>query len=435
MVLVVGILGATALLSGQLTAYIAIRSRGSRSAVVMAFLMGTTAWWAAWNALEYLAPGLPFKLVSANLEYLAIAAIPVLWFTLGSTLGQEERGRGVRRPPWVIWLVPAVTAVLVWTDTSLGFVRHGFHLEIESGFSVIAKDFGPWFWVHSAYSYICIIAGTVLNLKALHASRGTRKAQRVTLVVGTLLPVAANLIYLSGIFPLGSVDPTPLAFSLTGLLAVFNLTRFRFLALVSTAQTTAIEQLRDAVLILDRDGHLAYVNAAARGSFGTSARDVGRTLLELGPPYADLRLAREPGGAAVSEEPVLSHGGRLFETRTAEIVKRGRPIGSVVTFFDVTRRVAAEEALKTANLLLEDRIAERTRALEESNLKLTAELEHRKRAERQLTHDVLHDALTGLANRSLALSRLEQLILRSHRDPRMSYADSPPGFRRVQDDQ
>jgi hypothetical protein len=167
MVLVVGILAGTALLSGQLTAYMAIRSRGSRSALAMVFVMGATAWWAAWNALEYLATDLPLKLVFANLQYLAIAAIPVLWFILGSTLAQEERDGEARRPTWVIWIIPGVTAVLVWIDPLLGLVRHGFHLEVESGFSVIAKEFGPWFWVHSAYSYIFIIVGTVLILKAL----------------------------------------------------------------------------------------------------------------------------------------------------------------------------------------------------------------------------------------------------------------------------
>ncbi len=422
MILVVSILAATALLSGQLTAYMVFRSRGSRSAVFMALIMGATAWWAAWNALEYLAPGLPVKLVFANLEYLAISAIPVLWFALGSSLEQSERGVAARRPPLVIWIVPAVTAALVWTDPSLGFVRHSFRLEAASGFSVIAKEFGPWFWVHSAYSYIFIIVGTVLILKALHASRGTRRAQRITLIIGTLLPVAANLSYLTGTFPVERIDPTPLAFSLTGLLAVLNLTRFRFLALVTTAQATAIEQLRNAVLVLDRDGHLAYANDAARSSFATGEKDVGKKLVDMGPPFADLPLARGAGSAARTEDPVLPHAGLLYETRTGDIVRRGRRIGSVVTFFDVTRRAAAEEELKKANLLLEQRIAERTRALEESNLKLTEELEHRKRAERQLSHDVLHDVLTGMANRSLALSRIEQLVLRSHRDPAMSYA-------------
>ena len=395
----------------------------------MAVLMGATAWWAAGNVLEYLASDLSLKIIFANLQYLAIAVIPVLWFILGLTLAQEERTGTARRPLRLIWIIPAVTTVLVWTDTSLGLVRRGFHLEVQSGFTVIAKEFGPWFWVHSAYSYIFIIVGTVLMLRALAASRGTRRTQRVLLVVGTLLPVAANLIYLSGVVPLGSVDPTPLAFSLTGLLAVLNLTRFRFLSLVSAARAIAIEQLQDAVLILDRDGNLAYANAAARGSFGTGEKDVGKRLVDLGPPYSNLPLGGGTGGGAEDGAPggqaegsVLSHGGRLYETRTGGIVRRGKRLGSVVSFFDVTRRVAAEDGLKKANLLLEHRITERTQALEETNLKLTAELENRRRAERQLTHDVLHDTLTGMANRSLALNRIEQMVLRSHRDPAMSYA-------------
>ena len=102
MILVVGILAVTALLSGQLTAYMAVRSRGTASARAMAFTMGATAWWAAGNALEYLVPDFPAKLVFANLEYIAIAAIPVLWLTLGLSLDREERGSAPGRPTRVV---------------------------------------------------------------------------------------------------------------------------------------------------------------------------------------------------------------------------------------------------------------------------------------------------------------------------------------------
>ena len=203
---------------------------------------------------------------------------------------------------------------------------------------------------------------------------------------------------------------------------MLNLSRFRFLALVNHAQATAIEQLRDAVLILDRDGNLAYVNGAARGAFPAVVNEIGKGLVEMGPPFSSLHADGAPANTAGGDETVLPFDGRLYETRIGDIARRGRRIGFVATLFDVTRRVTAEEELRRSNVVLEQKIAERTRALEESNLKLTAELEQRRRAERQLTHDVLHDSLTGMANRSFALSRLEQVLSRSHRDPALSYA-------------
>jgi diguanylate cyclase (GGDEF)-like protein len=412
MILVVGILAATTALSAQLSAYLALRSRGSKSALAMALVMGATAWWAAGNALEYLPPGLPAKLAFADLQYLAIAFIPVFWFLFGWLLGKDDRPPQGGKWRWLLGVIPAVTAVLVWTDPLLGLMRHSFRLEVQSGINVIAKDFGPWFWVHSAYSYALIIAGTVFILRSMRTGGATGKAQRVMLVVGTLLPVAANLLYLSKAVPLGSIDPTPLAFSLTGLLLVVNLARFRFLSLMTAAPAAAIEQLRDAVLIFDRHGRLAYANDVARVS----------GLAEPGPHHAGLPLAADQVQGGSGADTVLSHRGLLLERRSGAIVRHGRRIGSVTTFFDVTRRVTAEEELRKSNLLLELRVEERTRDLTESNRRLTAELENRTRAERQLTHDVLHDPLTGLANRSLALNRIEQLLARGRRDPAAAWA-------------
>ncbi|HUI70207.1 MAG TPA: EAL domain-containing protein, partial [Spirochaetia bacterium] len=304
----------------------------------------------------------------------------------------------------------------------LGLVRHSFHLEYMSGIVYIAKEFGPWFWVHSAYSYAVVVAGTLLLLRALSAGHGTPRVQHISIIVGSFLPAAANILYLFNVIPAGSIDPTPIAFSVSGLLLVVNLARFRFLSLVTAAQSTAIEQLRDPVVILDRNGRLAYANATARTSFGTGAADVGRVLSDLGDPYVALRQACADPEDAPGQESIIVFQDRRYEIRTGNIFRRGRCIGSVVSFFDVTRRVAAEEELRQSNLLLEERIVERTRALQESNLKLTRELEHRLRVEKQLTHDVLHDALTGLANRSLASSRIEQLILRVRRDSSSSGA-------------
>ncbi len=101
------ILVGTALLSGHLAWYLTSSRRGMKSAFYMGLLMWASAWWAAFNALEYLAPTLHGKLLLANLQYLAIAAIPVFWYALGTALDNEERRGFGRDPHPALWLLPA----------------------------------------------------------------------------------------------------------------------------------------------------------------------------------------------------------------------------------------------------------------------------------------------------------------------------------------
>jgi diguanylate cyclase (GGDEF)-like protein len=429
MALIVGLLAGTALLSAHLALWMALRSRGSTSARYMAVLMAASGWWAGLNILEYLATGLPAKLLAADLQYLAIAAIPPLWYSFGVAFEREERLGASRHPLAIIWIVPLLTAILVWADPWIGLVRRNFRLEAEGSFTVIAKEFGPWFWLHSAWSYALVIGGTVFTLRGAGARGRRRTAQVAITSIGTLLPTAANALFLSGALGSLPVDPTPLAFSLTGLLLALNLSRFRFLGLITAARAAAVDQLGDAVLVLDADGRLAYANEAAQRAFRLGAANIGLVLDPRSPigPLASLR----PG-----EERELRAAGLRFEARAADIERGGRAIGLVLTVLDVTRRAVAEDALRGSNAHLEERIAARTRELEQSNLRLSVELEQRVRTERQITHDALHDPLTGLANRSLLLNRVEQALIRSRRDSGLRfgvlYADFD-GFKDIND--
>jgi diguanylate cyclase (GGDEF)-like protein len=429
--IIIVLLLVTALLSFHLFAYLA-RWRGrDRSAGLMALLMGASGWWALFNAAEYLASSFGMKLVFANVQYAAIAAIPALWFAFGRAYLAKGGPAARTSTTALIWVLPALTAVLVWLDPLTGLVRSSLGLVGEGSSALLAKRYGPWFWVHSAYSYALVMTGTLLIIRAAGRGQERDRPQFLALVAGALLPLCANALYLSGLSWLGGVDPTPIAFMLTGLLFLLSLSRYRLLIGIEAARARLVDQLRDPVVVADRSGHVAYANAAACRELGLGDHPEGRSIAELSAPFSALAGLRGNGEVEL-RVPQVGGGERRYEARAGSFGRAGQ----VVILFDVTRRVQAEEALKEANLLLEGRILEWTQAIEDSNARHSKELDHRVRIERQLTYEALHDPLTGLANRSLLLNRIEQAIVRCARDPAndlgLLYIDFD-GFKAVND--
>jgi diguanylate cyclase (GGDEF)-like protein len=82
----------------------------------------------------------------------------------------------------------------------------------------------------------------------------------------------------------------------------------------------------------------------------------------------------------------------------------------------------ANQALKQSHQQLEQRVADKTKALQQSNLHLQMQIEERKKVEKQLYHDAHHDPLTGLPNRSLFLTQLEKTLNKHQRHPDYNFS-------------
>ncbi len=75
-----------------------------------------------------------------------------------------------------------------------------------------------------------------------------------------------------------------------------------------------------------------------------------------------------------------------------------------------------QQRLRSAHAELEKRVEERTRELAEVNEKLLGQIGERLRAEQRLTHQAMHDALTGLPNRLHLLDRLQDSLALAKRE-------------------
>ncbi|HEU0298058.1 MAG TPA: PAS domain S-box protein, partial [Longimicrobium sp.] len=155
---------------------------------------------------------------------------------------------------------------------------------------------------------------------------------------------------------------------------------------VPVARHMVIESLGDAVYVLDSDQRLVDLNRAARAQLGAGGRDpVGRPAAEVLP----IPLHRLPAdGGRVEVEDGASPPGRYLELRVHALTgAAGEPVGRVVVVCDVTGRRRTEEALRAARDELEERVRERTAALEDAVASLRLEVSQRTQAEAQLREE------------------------------------------------
>jgi diguanylate cyclase (GGDEF)-like protein len=107
------------------------------------------------------------------------------------------------------------------------------------------------------------------------------------------------------------------------------------------------------------------------------------------------------GGVAIGAVAVQSYSqSRGYDGRDAELLAfAAHQIASSL------QRRAAAEALRLANMRLEDRVERRTRELRE-------QVAQREQAEARLRHQVMHDPLTGLPNRVCLRERVDAAVAR-----------------------
>ncbi len=311
--------------------------------------------WSIGYALELAALILSTKILWIQIQYIGIVITPVAWFLFAVQYSGREAWGG-RRYIGVLTILPIITLLLVFTNETHQLIWRQIDLVNASPLPTLEISYGWWFWIHSVYSYILILLGTIILFQTLRRFPAIHNWQIGVMLLAPIVPLLGNGLYLSGLSPIPQLDLTALAFNISGLIFAWGIFRLHFFQIGPVARRTVVDNMSDGMIVLDLQNHIIDFNLAATAILEKkSAEIVGESLesfLDNGAELiAQFSNSNRDDGKIVLD---IREKQKWYEIRVSPIHDANQHLrGRVLIFRNVTERKRSEAALALQNEILQ----------------------------------------------------------------------------------
>ncbi len=323
-------------------------------AIPLTILMLAVAHFSATYVLEIGSVEVGLKVFWAKVETAGTLAIPAAW--LAFALQYTGQGRWLaRRQLLLVGAALLIVLALVWTNESHHLFWSDVIVDSSGPYPALVPTLEMGYWLIAVYNIVCSAAATALLVQFMVRSRGLYRRQVAALVVASALPIVADVLSVVAAEQI-RFDFTPLSFTLTGMVLLWGLFRYRLFSIVPVAREQVIESMRDGVIVIDDSGVLVDLNRAAQQIIGAPAAQLtGRPAEQVLGDLLQAAGARNPDIPGQAEITVVREGTtRHYEWESVPLHGwRGQTRGQVITLHDITEIRRASRELERAKAAAE----------------------------------------------------------------------------------
>ncbi len=319
------------------------KRRNNPGSIPFVLLMMSLAIWSFASIFEAGAMLVNEKLFWSKWQYLGITIVAPLWI-LFSTEYTGRKKNLTRAFRWLLWVIPLITLLLTstnefhgltWSEVSIlpGTVNTGIY------------ERGIVFYVHTTYSYICLLFGTIWLIKDSLIVEKNRKIQSVIFIFGVIFSWTANALYVLRLLPGINFDITPLSISFIALIVAWNISRYQLFDLIPVAREVLLNSLNDGIILIDLNDIVLEINPAALEISGYHGpQPVGRSIWDMFSNYRDvIEQFRGKEGAKIELE-LPGEVYRVIDLQISPIEKKkDNVIGQLIVIRDISERKNREK--------------------------------------------------------------------------------------------
>lgn len=327
------------------------RYRATPGALWLSRLILLISGWLIFNTLELVAQSEVYTLFWAKVTYIFIVSVPLGWIAFA--FQYTERLKWLERSRFaLLCIIPSITIILVWTNDAHSLIWQSYQFTHIYKLTAITVSHGVWFWLQAAYSYTIVIAGSVFIAIEYFKSSRLYRQQTIWLLIGSMIPLVINLIYLFGLIPGLKKDYSPISFALAGIAATIGILRYRLFDLKPVAHRILIDSMGDGMMVLDEQNRIVDLNPAFQAIIDVPTRNVvGQHAGQWFSPWPDL-VERFQDKTHAQAEINLDFNGeqKHYDYRISPLCHREQMIGRLIVLRDISDRKQAEEELRKNEL-------------------------------------------------------------------------------------
>jgi diguanylate cyclase (GGDEF)-like protein/PAS domain S-box-containing protein len=232
----------------------------------------------------------------------------------------------------------------------------GVDLVERQGITTLEVSFGVWSKFHITYSYVLLLAGSILLIQSIARIWQVERKQAIIQIVAVLLPLVGYIADIAEINPVSPLLITPIAITVSGSIIYFSMMRFKHFDIVPVARDAVIENMSDGVIVLDLMNRILDMNQAAQRIIGCELSHViGEPFKALVPAWLDEMTLPIRHTEVIHDVSLESDDGlQIYDLRFSMLFdQHNLPTGRLIILRDITNEKRAEKTLQRRETILE----------------------------------------------------------------------------------